>query len=84
MGSGSAKLGFIGIFAGAIALMLALVSFWAGPFSEQPTLEESVAETALSIRDATVAALRGEEYEPPTAAEPQFDIDEAIALTIPG
>jgi|GEM_PF-3061879 len=54
---GNARPGFIGTIAGAIALMLALVSFWAGPFPPQPSLEESVTETVLSIRDASVAAL---------------------------
>jgi len=44
---------------------MVLVHFYAGPFSPQPTFEQSVAESAASIRDATVAALRGEEAPPP-------------------
>ncbi|AQZ93409.1 hypothetical protein ACFSB1_12130 [Halopseudomonas phragmitis] len=51
---------FLGIGVGAVALMLALVHFWAGPFSPKPSLEQVVAEKAVSIREATVAALKGE------------------------
>ena len=78
----SVKFGFCGIALGAVSLMLALVSFWAGPFSPQPSLEETVAETAVSIRDATVAALRGEEYES-SPNEPQFSVDDSISIAIP-
>ena len=70
-------LGFAGIGVGAIALMLALVHFWAGPFAEQPSMEEFVAEKAVSIRDATIAALKGEEIEAPPA-ENSFDIDRVL------
>ncbi len=62
MNQSSAKFGFIGIWIGSIALLLALVHFWAGPFSPQPTLETTVAEKAASIRKATIKALKGEEY----------------------
>ena len=55
---------FIGIGVGAVALLLALVHFWAGPFSPQPSLEQTVAEKAVSIRDATIAALKGETVPP--------------------
>ena len=74
-------LGFFGIGAGAIALMLAIVHFWAGPFSPQPTLEQSVAETAVAIRDATMAALRGEEIA--TQQESGWDLDK-LAMTSTG
>lgn len=55
--------GFIGIIIGSIALMLALVHFWAGPFSPQPTLETAVADKVSSIRKATIKAIKGEEYK---------------------
>lgn len=53
------KYGFIGILIGGIALLLALVHFWAGPFSPQPTLETVVAQKAASIRTAALDALKG-------------------------
>ena len=62
MSQSSTKFGFIGIAIGSIALLLALVHFWAGPFSPQPTLETTVAEKAASIKNATIKALKGEEY----------------------
>ena len=54
--------GFFGIGIGGIALLLALVHFWAGPFSPSPTLETTVANKVASIRTATIKALKGEEY----------------------
>lgn len=63
MPKASTKFGFFGITLGGIALLLALVHFWAGPFSPQPTLETTIAEKAASIKDATMKALKGEEYQ---------------------
>jgi len=80
MAEKSSKLGFIGIVVGAAALLLVLVHFWAGPFSPQPTLESTVAEKAVAIRDATVAALKGEEvkeYAPPT----EMNLDKALDIS---
>lgn len=50
-----------GIVVGALALLLALVHFWAGPFSAQPTLETVIAQKAASIRSAALDALAGKE-----------------------
>lgn len=52
--------GFIAIALGATALLIAIVHFWSGPFSTQPSLETTVADKAVAIRDATIAALKGE------------------------
>ncbi len=57
----STHFGMFGIALGGIALILALVNFWAGPFAPQPTIETTVAEKAASIRAAAVNALKGEE-----------------------
>jgi len=80
MAEATSKLGFIGIAVGATALLLVLVHFWAGPFSPQPTLESTVAEKAVAIRDATVAALKGEEvreYVPPS----EMNLDKALDIS---
>jgi len=71
-------LSFLGIGVGAIALMLAIVHFWAGPFSPQPTLEQTVAEKAVSIKQATLAALKGEEAPAPQSRS--IDTDQAISI----
>jgi hypothetical protein len=77
-----ATFGFFGIAVGAAALMLAIVHFWAGPFSPpQQTLEESVAEKAVAIRDATIAALKGEKAEAPPPPPPRGrDLDELTRI----
>jgi hypothetical protein len=75
----SAKLGFIGITCGSVALLLAFVHFYAGPFSPQQTIETSIAEKAVEIRDATVAALRGEEAEKKTYVS-GMDLDQVIQV----
>jgi len=75
----SSVFGFTGIGLGAIALLLAVVHFWAGPFSPQPTLEQTVAEKAVSIKDATIAALKGEEQRAPIKRS-SMDTDQIIAL----
>lgn len=62
MSQNPTKFGFIAIAVGGIALLLALVHFWAGPFSPQPTVETTVAEKVASIKNATIKALKGEKY----------------------
>lgn len=69
-----------GIAVGGIALLLAVVHFWGGPFGQPKSVERTVAETAVAIRDATVAALKGEEIEE-RAPERSFDIDRALMLS---
>ncbi len=84
MASEKAVLGFFGIGVGSVALMLALVHFWAGPFSPQPTLEQTVAEKAVAIRDATVAALKGETPPPPEPATADYDLDRIASIATAG
>jgi hypothetical protein len=69
---------FIGIGIGSIALLLTIVHFWAGPFTPQPTLEQTVAEKAVSIKNATIAALKGEE-EPEAQSRP-LDADQLLRI----
>ena len=76
-----ARFGFTGIGIGAVSLLLALVHFWAGPFSPQQPLEETIAEKAVAIRDATVAAMKGEEFESQPQAK-RIDLDQAINIAI--
>lgn len=72
-------LSFIGIGIGSIALLLALVHFWAGPFSPQPTLEQTVAEKAVAIKKATIAALKGEKSPAPEQVKSR-DLDEILSI----
>ena len=72
-------IGFIGIGIGAIALLLAIFHFWAGPFSPQPSLEKTVAEKAVAIKNATIAALKGEEFEEEVSRR-EIDLDQGLRI----
>lgn len=73
-------LSFIGIGIGSVSLLLALFHFHAGPFSPQPTLEDTVAEKAVAIRDATISALKGEEREK-KSTKAEWDLDKITNVT---
>lgn len=75
----NSTIGFIGIAMGAVALLMAVVHFWAGPFTPQPSLEKTVAEKAVAIRNATVAALKGEEVTDETPAS-EIDLDQGLRI----
>lgn len=75
----TAKFSFIGIGLGAFALLLALLHFYAGPFSPQPSIEDYVADRAVDIRNATIAALKGEEREKKSAVA-SLDLDDGIEI----
>lgn len=72
--------GAIGMTLGAVAFLLAIVHFWGGPFAEQPPIERTIAEKAVAIKDATVAALKGEERAQPQEAR-SVDIDQIVWLS---
>ena len=71
-------LSFIGIGLGSVALLLAIFHFWAGPFSPQPSLEQTIAEKAVSIKQATIAALKGEKVPPPQSRS--IDTDQMVSI----
>ncbi|MGH1441638.1 MAG: hypothetical protein ACRBBR_16105 [Cellvibrionaceae bacterium] len=73
------KFATFGIIAGGLALMLALVHFWAGPFAPQPSLESTIAEKAASIRQAAIDALKGKEVEAPMVKN-SFNVDKVIHI----
>jgi hypothetical protein len=79
MEEGRSTIGFIGITVGAVALLLAIVHFWMGPISPQPSVEKTVAEKAVAIKNATIAALKGEQVEEKPAPR-SIDLDQAMRL----
>ena len=79
MAEQTSKFSYTGILVGAIAFLLVLVHFWAGPFSPQPALEQTVAEKAVAIRNATIAALKGEKVEKKVERS-EIDIDNALDI----
>ena len=76
----SSKCSFLRIGIGAIALLMALYHFWAGPFSPQPTLEEIVVDKAVSIKEKTIARLIRKEPEKPEVRLP-MNADDKMQLT---
>ncbi len=74
------KYGVIGILAGSLALLLALIHFWAGPFSPQPTVETVVAQKVASIRSAAIDALKGKESVNETYTA-KWDTDKVVDVT---
>jgi hypothetical protein len=80
MATRRASTAYLGIGIGAIALLMAIVHFWGGPFSPRPSLETTVAEKAVAIRNATIAALKGEEAERKTRPS-DMDLDKALQVT---
>ena len=73
----------LAVVLGFAAFAAAIAHFFAGPIDPPPPVEVSIAEKAVSIRDATVAALKGEEYE---AESPQRvrTLDDYLTYTIMG
>lgn len=63
----SSTFGMFSVAFGFLAFTAIVGHFFAGPFEPPPPIEMSVAETAVNIRDATLAALKGEEYESKSA-----------------
>lgn len=57
-------IGLWSIALGFLAFMGVVGHFFVGPIDPPPPLEVSIAEQAVKIRDATVAALKGEDYQP--------------------
>lgn len=71
---------FAGIVFGAIALLLAVVHFWAGPFSGADPLEQTVATRIEGVRDAAIAALRGEEHRNDPGMLAGIDLDRTARI----
>lgn len=55
--------GMLSVVLGFFAFAAVVGHFFIGPIDPPPPIETSIAEKAVNIRDATVAALKGEEYE---------------------
>ena len=67
--------GIIAIILGFLSFSAVIGHFFAGPFDPPPPIEISIADKAAEIRDATVAKLRGEEYEATPVVQPKTPDD---------
>ncbi len=55
--------GMLAVILGFLSFAAIVGLFFVGPIDPPPPIEVSIAQKAVDIRDATVAALKGEEYE---------------------
>ncbi|MEM7613069.1 MAG: hypothetical protein AAF270_15395 [Pseudomonadota bacterium] len=79
----SSCFGVVSIALGFVALAGIVGHFFAGPIDPPPPLEVSIADKAVAIRDATVAALKGEEYEAQSTARVRT-MDDYLTYTFLG
>lgn len=70
---------WVGIALGSVALLMAVIHFYAGPFSPQPTLESLVASKALAIKESLLASLAGNKV-PENVAPPSYDLDRILII----
>jgi len=70
--------GTLAVVLGCLAFAGVVGHFFTGPIDPPPPLEVSLAEKAVNIRDATVAALKGEAYEA-RAAEVSRTLDDYMS-----
>lgn len=83
MNGKNANASFFGMLFGSLALLLAIVHFWVGPFSTEPrpTLEQTVADKAAAFKKAAVAALKGEKAQPVAPPRTTVNIDKIADVT---
>lgn len=67
----SSKFGIAAVVLGFLSFAAVIAHFFAGPLDPPPPIEISIAEKAADIRDATVAALKGEKYEAKSQLRPR-------------
>jgi len=76
----SRQLGICALVLATLALVIAVTHITAGPFAPQKPVETSIAETAVAIKKAAIAAMTGGQSEPAAPARPSFDIDKKLRL----
>lgn len=77
-----AVLGWCGFSAGAVALLLALVVFSAGPFAPQPTAGSVLGEFAVDLVQSATRSAAGEERSAPVTASRTVDDYLGIAIAV--
>ena len=73
-------LGWSGFAMGAVALLLTLVVFWAGPFAPQQTTGVSLGELAADIAQSAARSVVGQPQ--PELVSPPRDIDDYLEILV--
>ena len=68
--------GFSAMVLSAIALIAVVAQLAAGPFAPQPTVEDSVADLIVGVKDAVERRARGEAAPPPEPGA--WDVDRVL------
>ncbi len=76
----SAAYGWSGFVTGAVALLMALVVFWAGPFAPQQSAGVSLGELAAEIGKSAMRSVAG--LEQPKPAAQARDIDDYLKIAV--
>lgn len=75
------RLSNIGSLIGLIALGIAVFHFFLGPIEKTPSVEEYVAEKAISIKSAISSKLKGKEITSTSKEEP-LGVDEIVGYSV--
>lgn len=81
--SAASPFGLLSVVLGFVAFAAVVMHFYVGPIDPPPPIEVSIAEKARDIRDATVAALKGEDYEAEAARSPRT-LDDMLTYSFLG
>ncbi len=73
--------GYVSIALGALALLLAMVHIFGGPFAPQPSIGTTIGEIAGDMRAAALRSLRGDAQPAPQPVG--WDIDRVLLLAAP-
>ncbi len=77
-----APFGWSGFAAGAAALILTLVLFWAGPFAPQQSASVSIGELAAEIPKSAARSVAGQPQPAPVAMPRTIDDHLAVAAAV--
>ncbi len=77
-----APLGWSGFAAGAAALILTLVLFWAGPFAPQQSAGVSIGELAAEIAKSAARSVAGQPQPAPVPVPRTIDDHLAVAVGV--
>lgn len=73
--------GWSGIALGGLALLLAMIHFYGGPFTPQQTLESLVAGKAAAIKESLLASLTGQQI-PEKVSRSHYNVDRIVEIVI--
>lgn len=76
----NAPFGWLGFALGATALILTMVTFWAGPFAPQQSAGVSLGELAAEIAKSAARSVAGQAQPEPVA--PQRNIDDYLKIGV--